>query len=38
MLLADDLEGDFIEMPFVSGTGQPPSDLVSERLTELACP
>src|SRR3712207_3906643 len=38
MLLASNLEHDLIEMPFVAGPGQPPTDDVSELLAELEGP
>src|SRR4051794_23500287 len=38
VLLAGDGDGDFIDVPLVAGTGQPPADLVRERLAELARP
>jgi len=38
MLPAADADDDFIEMPFVSGCGQSPADLVGKALTELQRP
>ena len=38
VLLAGDFDRDLVQMPFVSGAGQPPSDPVSERLAELERP
>ena len=38
VLLAGDFDGDLLEVPFVSGAGQPPSDSVGERLAELQGP
>ena len=33
-----DLEDDLIQVPLVTGAGQPAADLVGESLTELAAP
>src|SRR5215210_6588297 len=38
VLLPGDLHGNFVEVPRVSGTGQPAPDLVGERLAELEPP
>src|SRR3954471_15746842 len=38
MLYPGDFDDDFIEMPFVSGTGQPAPNLVGEVLAELERP
>src|SRR3954469_5662466 len=38
MLYPGDFDDDFIEMPFVSGTGQPAPDLVGDVLAELERP
>src|SRR4051794_14143081 len=38
VLLAGNFEGDLIQMPFVSGTGQTPPDLVGDVLAELERP
>src|SRR5215212_844344 len=38
VLLAGDFDGDLVQMPFVSGTGQTPPDPVGEVLAELARP
>ena len=38
MLLAGDLEHDFIQMPLVAGPGQPPPDDIGELLAELQAP
>src|SRR5689334_8932240 len=36
--LAGDLEHDLVEMPFITGSGQPPADEVGELLAELEAP
>src|SRR3954469_5133662 len=38
VLRAGDLDLDLVEVPLVAGTGQPPPDLVRERLAELEAP
>src|SRR5215213_619840 len=38
VLLASNLHLDLVQVPLVSGTGQPASDLVGEGLAELARP
>src|SRR5829696_8109313 len=38
VLLAGDLHLDLVQVPLVSGTGEPVPDLVGERLAELARP
>src|SRR3954465_15258757 len=38
VLLASDLHLDLVQVPLVSGTGQPAPDLVGEALAELARP
>jgi hypothetical protein len=38
MLLASNADRDFIKMPFVSGCGQAPADLVGKALAEFYCP
>src|SRR5215218_1780473 len=38
VLLPRDLHGNLVQMPRVSGTGQPAADLVGDALTELEAP
>src|SRR5215211_4452286 len=38
VLLPCDLHGNLVEVPCVSGTGQPATDLIGERLAELEAP
>src|SRR5215213_109842 len=38
VLLPRDLHGNLVEMPCVSGTGQPAADLIGDALAELQAP